>query len=92
MSYVQRVLQPGEIVRHQAGLHWVLYVPGLLVWMLAVILFLVRPETPGVVRGGATVLAWLCFATGLVLIARAWFRWWTTEIAEIGRASCRERV
>jgi uncharacterized membrane protein YdbT with pleckstrin-like domain len=85
MSYVQRVLQPGEVVRHQAGLHWVLYVPGLLACVLAGIFFLVRPEAPGVVRWSATVLAWLCFAVGLALIARAWFRWWTTEIAVTDR-------
>lgn len=85
MSYVTRVLQPGEVVRHQAGLHWILYVPGLLMWALAGVFFLVRPEQAGFMRWGAVVLAWLCFAVGLVLIARAWFRWWTTEIAVTDR-------
>lgn len=29
MSYVDRVLQPGETVVYRAPLHWVMYVPGL---------------------------------------------------------------
>ena len=28
MSYVQRVLQPGEVVRHTAAIHWIVYWPG----------------------------------------------------------------
>src|ERR1051325_3299725 len=85
MSYVSRVLQPGETVRHEAGLHWVLYVPGVLVWVLAGIVLLMRPENSGFVRGAGTVVAALCFAAGLVLVAHAWFRWWTTEIAVTDR-------
>ena len=30
MSYVQRVLQPGEVVRHTASTHWIVYWPGAL--------------------------------------------------------------
>jgi uncharacterized membrane protein YdbT with pleckstrin-like domain len=85
MSYVTRVLQPGEVVRHQAGLHWVLYVPGVLVWVLAGVFFVLRPEEHPFLRGAATAVGWLCFAIGLLLIARAWFRWWTTEIAVTDR-------
>ena len=44
MSYVQRVLQPGEVVRHTASLHWVLYLPGALACILAAVIALVRPD------------------------------------------------
>ena len=37
MSYVQRVLQPGEQVRHISSTHWILYWPGVGVALLAVI-------------------------------------------------------
>lgn len=87
MSYVTRVLQPGEIVRHVASLHWILYVPGALVWILAGIIFIVRPD-PSLHWFGhlmAVIAAWLCVAVGLVLLARAWFEWWTTEIAVTDR-------
>jgi uncharacterized membrane protein YdbT with pleckstrin-like domain len=87
MSYVNRVLQPGEVVRHVASLHWILYVPGLGMWILAGVLLIAAPDpsTHGVVNRLAVIGAWLCFAVGLVLVARAWFKWWTTEIAVTDR-------
>jgi len=87
MSYVNRVLQPGETVRHVASLHWSLYVPGLLVCVLAAIIGLVRPDpdTHWAVNRLVVILAWLCFAAGVVLLARALFHWWTTEIAVTDR-------
>ena len=84
MSYVNRVLQPGEVVRHVTGLHWILYVPGLLVWILAGIALIAFPE-PSRLHGAAVIVAWLCFAVGLVMIGRAWFQRWTTEIAVTDR-------
>ena len=36
MSYVQRVLQPGEQVRHISPIHWIVYWPGVAVALLAV--------------------------------------------------------
>jgi uncharacterized membrane protein YdbT with pleckstrin-like domain len=87
MSYVRSVLQPGEEVRHTARLHWTLYVPGMLVWVVAAIIALLRPDPSEhwVTNRGFIVVALLCFAAGLILLARAWFRWWTTEIAVTNR-------
>jgi len=87
MSYVRHVLQPGEEVRHVAGLHWILYLPGLLVWILAAIILIIRPDASEywVANRLAVIVTWLCFAVGLVLIARVWFSWWTTEIAVTNR-------
>src|SRR5438132_322469 len=85
MSYVKHVLQPGEVVRHTASLHWILYVRGLLFWIAAAIIFAVLPGQQGLFHGLAAVSAWLCLAIGLVLIAHAWYRWWTTEIAVTDR-------
>ena len=87
MRYVNRVLQPGEVVRHSAGLHWILYVPGLLVWLLAGMIVVILPDASlhwGLNRMGV-IAAWLCFAVGLILIGRAWFHRWTTEIAVTDR-------
>ena len=36
MDYVQRVLQPGEQVRHISPIHWIVYWPGVVVALLAV--------------------------------------------------------
>jgi uncharacterized membrane protein YdbT with pleckstrin-like domain len=87
MSYVQRVLQPGEVVRYTASLHWILYLPGILACVLAAVIALVRPDGSLHPFGNLVVviLAWLCFGAGLVLIAHAWFGWWITEIAVTDR-------
>jgi uncharacterized membrane protein YdbT with pleckstrin-like domain len=87
MSYVSRVLQPGEVVRHVASLHWILYAPGIGTCILAGLLFLVRPD-PSLhwyANRFAVIAAWLCLAVGLILMAKAWFKWWTTEIAVTDR-------
>jgi uncharacterized membrane protein YdbT with pleckstrin-like domain len=81
--YVDKVLQPGEQVRYRASLNWILYVPGVSLWIVALALYLLP-----VAGGVATFLnlcALLAFAAGLYFVARAWFDWWTTEIAVTDR-------
>jgi hypothetical protein len=39
MTYVQRVLQPGERVRHISSIHWIVYWPGVAVALLAVVAY-----------------------------------------------------
>jgi uncharacterized membrane protein YdbT with pleckstrin-like domain len=87
MRYVDSVLQPGETVRHVASLHWILYAPGVLLWIVAGVIALVRPEAAlhWFGHGAAVIAAWLCFAAGLVLVAHTWFKWWTTEMAVTDR-------
>ena len=77
--YVDKVLQPGEQVRYRASLNWILYAPGAALWLVAAVLYLTSPEWVG--WGVALPI----FAIGLFLIARAWFEWWTTEIAVTDR-------
>ena len=85
MSYVQRVLQPGEVVRHVAGLSWVAYLPGLLVWLVGLIALIVIPDERAFVNLIRLGVAGLCGVGGLFLIARAAFSQWTTEIAVTDR-------
>jgi hypothetical protein len=85
MSYVQRVLQPGEVVRHVAGLHWVAYLPGLLAWILAVIVLVVLPDERSIAQWIRLGAASLCAAVGLILLIRAAFDQWVTEIAVTDR-------
>jgi uncharacterized membrane protein YdbT with pleckstrin-like domain len=83
MSYVERVLQPGEQVRHISSIHWIVYWPGVAVALLAVAAY----------WGGETRLmpiAWLYTAYALALVAvvllvREWYEWWITEIAVTNR-------
>jgi uncharacterized membrane protein YdbT with pleckstrin-like domain len=80
MSYVQRVLQPGEVVRHTASAHWIVYWPGALC-MIAAVAILIFGRTvwphPFVWHWVASLIALI----GLFLLIREWFGWWTTEIA-----------
>jgi len=85
MSYVNRVLQPGETVRYRASLHWILYLRGVLCCLAAVVIFALARDAQGFVYWLAMVASWLFLAAGLVLIAHAWYRWWTTEIAVTDR-------
>jgi uncharacterized membrane protein YdbT with pleckstrin-like domain len=80
MSYVQRVLQPGEVVRHSGSLHWHIYFPGLL-FVLAAIVTIAWGELGA---NGSIVwrtLAALFAIVALFLLIPEWFTWWTTEIA-----------
>jgi uncharacterized membrane protein YdbT with pleckstrin-like domain len=84
MPYVDRVLQPGETVRHIAKVSWVTYLPGLVLWAVAGILAGLLPSAPALhvlVLLGAVII----FACGTVLLVRAWFRRITTEIAVTDR-------
>jgi len=87
MSYVSRVLQPGEVVRYTASLHWVLYLPGLLACILAGIIAIVLPDpaTHSALNWLGAIAALLCLAVGVVLLAKAWFDRWITEIAVTDR-------
>jgi uncharacterized membrane protein YdbT with pleckstrin-like domain len=81
--YVDKVLQPGERILYRASLNWILYAPGVSLWVVALALYLFPS-----IGGLATFLNWcalLVFLGGLFVIARAWFEWWTTEIAVTDR-------
>ena len=66
MSYVQHVLQPGEIIRHQTKLHWMVYVPGLLLLVLAGAVFWFAPSS-----GSGWDWNWATFVriVGLIVLA-----------------------
>ena len=72
-------------VRYSASIHWIAYLPGLAVHLLAG-----RPLDCGS-RHAAVVdrSSWcspaLSAAAALILIAQAWFYWWITEIAVTNR-------
>jgi len=81
MSYVQRVLQPGEVVRHNASVHWIVYWPGALCVGLALVVFIWASFLPPNLVRLVHWLAALLTAGGAVFLVREWFSWWTTEVA-----------
>ena len=85
MSYVHSVLQPGETVRHTASLHWILYVPGVLILIAGVVVWLFLPDRAGLIRFIGVLVMWICFVAGLLYIIWTWFNAWITEIAVTDR-------
>jgi uncharacterized membrane protein YdbT with pleckstrin-like domain len=83
MSYVAKVLQPGEQVVHVGRLHWIMYLPAIVVLCVGLAVLAV-PST-----SDNRAIIYIISAV-LVLIAalsafRAWFRQFTTEIAVTDR-------
>jgi uncharacterized membrane protein YdbT with pleckstrin-like domain len=75
MSYVQRVLQPGEQVRHISSIHWIVYWPGVAVGVVAVVAYWL----------GWQYAAYALALVAVVLLIQQWFQWWVTEIAVTNR-------
>jgi uncharacterized membrane protein YdbT with pleckstrin-like domain len=83
MSYVERVLQPGEQVRHISSIHWILYWPGVAVALLAVAAYWFG-ETRWLPRAWQYT-AYALALVAVVLLAKEWLQWWITEIAVTNR-------
>jgi uncharacterized membrane protein YdbT with pleckstrin-like domain len=89
MSYVAKILQPGETIRHAARIHWFIYLPALafLAAALAVVaavtinIGLIDIAWREVALIGAAVLA----AVGLYLALRAWIARFSTELVVTDR-------
>jgi uncharacterized membrane protein YdbT with pleckstrin-like domain len=83
MSYVQRVLQSGEQVRHISSIHWIVYWLGVAIALLAVVAYWLSETRAltGVWRYTAYALA----LVAVVLLIQQWFQWWITEIAVTNR-------
>jgi uncharacterized membrane protein YdbT with pleckstrin-like domain len=82
MSYVNSVLQPGETVRYATDIHWMVYFPGFLLLVGAIVVYFAGSGiTTGEVAIGVKVLAGLLFAAAAVWLFLGWFKRWTTEVA-----------
>lgn len=80
MSYVDKVLQPGERVKARGTIHWVTYLSGLIALGIGAVIFLAVRPPPGLALA-VEIAALVPAAFGVVLILRAWFHQWGTEIA-----------
>ena len=78
MSYVKSVLQPGETIRYATDIHWMVYIPGVLLLVLGGAVYVVG--LPLAQPGAAIFLhlvAGLVFAAAAVWLFIGWFRRWT---------------
>ncbi len=83
MSYIKRVLQSGETILFTSRMHWVLYLPGLLVLVVGLAGLILLPNRQA---GGLFLYASLAVvAIALVVLFLAWIKRVTTEIAVTNR-------
>ena len=84
MSYLERVLQPGEQVRRVSSVHWIVCWPrALRSWLLAVVAYWLSDTRllTGLWRYTAYALA----LGAVVLLLQEWLQWWATEMAVTDR-------
>ena len=83
MSYVQRVLQPGEQIRRISSIHWIVYWPGVAVAFLAVVAFWLSQTQ--LLTGFWRYTGYALALVAVFLLIQQWFQWWVTEIAVTNR-------
>ena len=87
MRYVDEVLQPGETIRGVTSVSWVGFLPGLVLWLIAIVVLV--EITPWRASPGWELLGWIAFAAaflvGAVLLIEHWWRRFTTEVAVTDR-------
>ena len=77
MRYIDEILQPGETLAYSGRLHWIVYVPAAFLLLLALAaLTRVDNSTGWLWLSIAALLA----AAGGIILFKAWFHRWTTEI------------
>ncbi len=84
MSYVRTVLQPGETVRYATTIHWIVYLPGLLLLVLAALAYWTAFQPVSAYRLWIWIAGFFLACSAIALFV-AWFRRWTTEIAVTDR-------
>jgi len=88
MRYVDEVLQPGETIRAVTSVSWVGFLPGLAMWVIAIVLLLyIAPWSQD--SAGLKLVGWIGAAAalviGVVLLIQHWWRRFTTEVAVTNR-------
>lgn len=87
MSYLQRILQPGETLHYVGRLHWIVYLPGLVLFAIAVALAaaIVAANHLGNFVPYLLIALDLVMLVSLLTLLAAAVRRWTTEIAVTDR-------
>jgi uncharacterized membrane protein YdbT with pleckstrin-like domain len=84
MSYLDKILQPDEKVLVIGKKHWIIYLPGIGVLVLAILIELIGnlfPHLAFILQIVALIVA----LAAIVLLFREWFDQWNTEIVVTNR-------
>jgi hypothetical protein len=85
-GYVSRILQPGEHILSVGRLHWIIYMEGVIAFILSIVCFWVSQySSDEIVELGGRVFGLVLLAASVFIAAKAWFDQWITEIAVTNR-------
>jgi len=84
MSYVREVLQPGEEIRFRTNVHWLVYLPAMLMFVLGIAFALWYTAAPSQ-HLTLLILSGLSAVPGVLLFIAAWLKRFGTEIAVTDR-------
>jgi len=84
MSYVREVLQPGEEIRFRTNVHWFVYLPAIVMFVVGLALALWYTATASQ-HLMLLILSGLSAAAGVLLFIPAWLKRFGTEIAVTDR-------
>ena len=80
MSYVREVLQPGEEIRFRTNVHWLVYLPAMMMFVLGIAFALWYTAAPSQ-HLTLLILSGLSAVPGFLLFIAAWLKRFGTEIA-----------
>jgi hypothetical protein len=80
MSYVLKILRPGEKIIVTGKLHWIIYLPAIVLVLLSFVIFGLGFQEDPKTETFAFVFAFVAAAIGVVIGIMAWFKQWTAEI------------
>jgi ABC-type proline/glycine betaine transport system permease subunit len=80
MSYVRKILRPSEQIIVTGKLHWIIYLPAIVLVLLSFVVFSLGFHEDPKTETFAFVFAFVAVAIGVVLGIMALFKQWTTEI------------
>ncbi|MGH6991237.1 MAG: PH domain-containing protein [Stellaceae bacterium] len=88
MGYTEKVLRPGETLRFSSRIHWIVYVPGIVLIVLgfiaAVLLQGIAPKSASGWSWPSLVALGIGVVFGLLALLSAWWRRVTVEVAVTG--------
>ena len=84
MSYVREVLQPGEEIRFRTNVHWLVYLPAMMMFVLGIAFALWYTAAPSQ-HLTLLILSGLSAVPGVLLFIAAWLKRFGTEIAVTDR-------
>jgi uncharacterized membrane protein YdbT with pleckstrin-like domain len=85
VSYISKILQPGESVLGVGRLHWIIYKGAILAFVVAIALFWIAYNLQGEQQSSFLAIGVFLLVISPLLAAKAWFDRWVTEIAVTNR-------